>query len=875
MLPLIKNGAMLSALTLLLSACGSQSEQQTDPTPNESPALFDSVIALTNVEASTCPNGGVQIEMGIDENGNGTLDSDEVDDSRTETICHGVDGANGTVGNNSLIRMVDADVEDCQFGGKTVHIGQDLNNNNTLDDSEITQSESICNVSAPTYTALVNNVEEPAGANCANGGVKIESGLDINANGFLDESEIQDTEYVCNGQDGDDSDLTDLLIEVIPEPWGENCFHGGEKIQIGLDANQSGILDAGEIISASYSCIENDAPDIGWNPEFYDNEDGIYLAIAGESYSVVFESYDALDDTFISITNKPAWMTITPISDSKVEVSGIVPSGDDVNYSIEISATDTDEEESRVFEFKAVSGAKIYATPSVTSIVEGDSGTQIVTFTVTLSQILDYPISLQYDFISSTSMYSLDWLGNLGGSLEFAAGETTQEVEVSIVADTRVEIYEFIRLNLSSLNNDGSEFVKLSGVSEVEVINDDGTELTFRAGEESNTALILNLPGAGTGLLVTPESKPEWLTAGSEWISLAPGFDIIVHGLRAFPDESQIGETGEFVVQVSTDIYSIEPSIQEFTMTYTIVEGDRDNDGVVNSEDVFPDNPRGATDSDVDGIGDEWEMLIFESLDTAYDVSDFDSNGISDRSAFENDTPAHDLNFDFESGALPNGWVNSGDVDWVVTSDAALNGSFSIAPASTLQPGQTAILEFDIEPQLGTAYFYSRLENDSVYVNYDSLQVSINGQIDYLYLWGLTYWEQYSFQLIPGEQHVVITYTNSSASEIYPKVYLDDLIGLTGIIPGDRDGDGSFNNDDVFPDNFRGATDADLDGIGDEWEYSFFFDLTQANASSDYDLDEVLDINEFVNGTDPTTSDTDGDGVSDSLDADPLDPTVH
>jgi len=381
MLPLFNKGLLSITLATLLTACGSGSEskEDPDPNPNQNTAFHDSVIALSNVEASTCPNGGVQIEMGIDENGNGRLDDAEIDDSRTETICHGtdaadgVDGIDGVNGTNSLIRMVNADLEDCQFGGKTVHIGQDLNNNNTLDDSEITQTESICNVSAPTYTALVNNIEEPAGENCANGGVKIESGLDMNSNGNLDESEIQATEYVCHGSDGDDSSLADLLIEVTPEPWGENCFHGGEKIQIGLDADQSGILDEGEIISASYSCIENDAPYIDWTPEFYEYDNGVPLAIAGASYSVIISTYDELDDAFISITNKPEWMTVTPISDSEVLVAGDVPVDIDVSYSIEINATDTDETSTEVFEFKAVSGAKISAVPSVTSIVEGNA----------------------------------------------------------------------------------------------------------------------------------------------------------------------------------------------------------------------------------------------------------------------------------------------------------------------------------------------------------------------------------------------------------------------------------------------------------------------------------------------------------------------
>jgi hypothetical protein len=49
--------------------------------------------------------------------------------------------------------------------------------------------------------ALINTTVEPSGANCPNGGTKIEVGLDINSNGILDNSEINasQTKYVCNG----------------------------------------------------------------------------------------------------------------------------------------------------------------------------------------------------------------------------------------------------------------------------------------------------------------------------------------------------------------------------------------------------------------------------------------------------------------------------------------------------------------------------------------------------------------------------------------------------------------------------------------------------------------------------------------------------
>jgi len=52
--------------------------------------------------------------------------------------------------------------------------------------------------------ALVKTTAEPAGANCAAGGTKVETGLDANNNGVLDLAEINtaQTTYVCNGVQG-------------------------------------------------------------------------------------------------------------------------------------------------------------------------------------------------------------------------------------------------------------------------------------------------------------------------------------------------------------------------------------------------------------------------------------------------------------------------------------------------------------------------------------------------------------------------------------------------------------------------------------------------------------------------------------------------
>jgi N-acetylneuraminic acid mutarotase len=126
----------------------------------------DGLTALVNttdllVGDSTCPEGGLKVESGLDANGSGELDiPDEL--QSTSYICNGVDGSNGSPGSDGL---------DGSDGLK----------------------------------ALVNTTDLNVGdTNCANGGTKLEYGIDDNGNDILDTvpDEIDGTSYICNGTDG-------------------------------------------------------------------------------------------------------------------------------------------------------------------------------------------------------------------------------------------------------------------------------------------------------------------------------------------------------------------------------------------------------------------------------------------------------------------------------------------------------------------------------------------------------------------------------------------------------------------------------------------------------------------------------------------------
>jgi hypothetical protein len=56
-------------------------------------------------------------------------------------------------------------------------------------------------------TELVAVEAEPAGANCAEGGTRIDTGVDADGDGELDADEVERTEYLCDDAGGAAADV--------------------------------------------------------------------------------------------------------------------------------------------------------------------------------------------------------------------------------------------------------------------------------------------------------------------------------------------------------------------------------------------------------------------------------------------------------------------------------------------------------------------------------------------------------------------------------------------------------------------------------------------------------------------------------------------
>lgn len=174
--------------------------------------------------------------------------------------------------------------ENCTDGGVRLSTGLDENGDSILDDDEVQSISYVCNggtgdqgdLGASGSAALVDVEAEAPGDNCAAGGVAVYAGLDNGDgggtadDGVLDAGEVDQTSFVCHGDDGaggangadgaSGEDGFNSLIAVTEEPVGSECEFGGLRVDVGIDNGDGGgtagddTLDAGEIDETEYVC---------------------------------------------------------------------------------------------------------------------------------------------------------------------------------------------------------------------------------------------------------------------------------------------------------------------------------------------------------------------------------------------------------------------------------------------------------------------------------------------------------------------------------------------------------------------------------------------------------------------------------------------
>jgi hypothetical protein len=143
--------------------------------------------------------------------------------SKGESGAAGPAGPAGLAGATTLLRTTSVDPgADCVNGGSKLDTGLDLDANGQLSDAEVELTVFVCD-GADGESVAATLV--PPGASCPAGGVMVTSGSGVPT-------------YVCNGvagarglpgQNGQDGQS----VTVSPETAGPNCEFGGQKLQVG------------------------------------------------------------------------------------------------------------------------------------------------------------------------------------------------------------------------------------------------------------------------------------------------------------------------------------------------------------------------------------------------------------------------------------------------------------------------------------------------------------------------------------------------------------------------------------------------------------------------------------------------------------------
>lgn len=218
------------------------------------------VVRITAEPAGmACATGGTRVQTGEDDgSGGGTaldgvLQNGEVD--QTQYACNGADGVGALVSATTLM----AGDASCAQGGTRVDVGRDDDRDGTLDMLEIDATSYACNgatgpqgPAGPTglATLLKLTVLAAGDAQCPAGGSRVEMGVDDDRSGTLEAGEVDATTSICDGRPGAAS-----LVKVTSLGTGDShCANGGAQLDTGVDDDGSGSLSAAEIDSTAYVC---------------------------------------------------------------------------------------------------------------------------------------------------------------------------------------------------------------------------------------------------------------------------------------------------------------------------------------------------------------------------------------------------------------------------------------------------------------------------------------------------------------------------------------------------------------------------------------------------------------------------------------------
>jgi hypothetical protein len=162
------------------------------------------------------------------------------------------------------------------------------------------------------------------------------------------------------------------------------------------------------------------------------------------------------------------------------------------------------------------------------SVEEGTAGT--ITFTVTLSQVMAAPVSVDYASANSSAVAGSDYVA-VSGSLLFAAGETTKDITVTVLDDGLFESTEAFVMGISNaiLDPGGANSVLvITDATGVGTITDDDIGVSIGTGvpsvategtDPSITFTVMLSKAAGSDVTVDYTTANGSAVAGADFVT--------------------------------------------------------------------------------------------------------------------------------------------------------------------------------------------------------------------------------------------------------------------------------------------------------------------------------------------------------------------
>lgn len=194
------------------------------------------LVQVVPAAMDACLGGGSRLELGLDDDGDGTLDASEV--RASAALCRG-----------PLVSLVDLQPAgaQCESDGLIFVRGLDVDRDGRLSADEITETVALCDAS--TEAVLIEARPLGAATGCEDGGTRLVIGSDLDGDGVLDDFEITDEAEVCTL-----ADLPLPLVVLTPIAAGATCPAGGARLTTGVDLDGDGVLEADEVTSSASVC---------------------------------------------------------------------------------------------------------------------------------------------------------------------------------------------------------------------------------------------------------------------------------------------------------------------------------------------------------------------------------------------------------------------------------------------------------------------------------------------------------------------------------------------------------------------------------------------------------------------------------------------